>query len=85
MNPAEVPPAVMHVSIYPARGATHSSAADFSALAGYTKSLFANCVPRARQKHLLVTNTKEAGVRSFFDDGLDVREVWGKGSYCYAW
>ena len=80
-----IPPAVMHITIYPAEGASHSSAGDLSALAGYTKALFAHFSPAMRARHVVLTNRKSESRRTFVDDGLEVREVWDKGSWRYPW
>jgi glycosyltransferase involved in cell wall biosynthesis len=80
-----IPPAVMHITIYPAEGASHSSAGDLSALAGYTKALFAHFSPTMRSRHIVVTNKKGESRRTFVDRGLEVREVWDKGSWRYPW
>lgn len=85
MDADEFSPQVMHLTIYPAEGATHSSAEDLSALAGYTKALFAHFTPAMRNRHVVVTNKKTGIRRHYNDDGLEVREVWDKGSWRYPW
>jgi hypothetical protein len=85
MDADEQSPQVMHLTIYPAEGATHSSAEDLSALAGYTKALFAHFTPEMRHRHVVVTNKKMGIRRQFTDDGLEVREAGDKGWWRYPW
>jgi glycosyltransferase involved in cell wall biosynthesis len=85
MDVDNLPPRVMHLTIYPAEGATHSSAEDLSALAGYTKALFSHFAPAVRRRHVVVTNKKTGACRRFSDEGLEVWEAWDKGSWRYPW
>ena len=76
---------VATISIYPARGRTHSSALQLSALAGYTRSLLQALPDADRQRHVVITNIKDEGRSVFHDGEIEVHESWSKGSVAYVW
>jgi|694.fasta_scaffold142466_2 glycosyltransferase involved in cell wall biosynthesis len=73
------------ISIYPAQGQSHSSARHLSALAAYTRSLLHALPEEERTRHIVLTNLKKDVATTFEDNGIEVSEVWQKGSPRFVW
>lgn len=73
------------ISIYPAQGQSHSSARHLSALAAYTRTLLHALPEEERTRHVVFTNLKQDSKTVFSDNGIEVREVWQKGSLRFVW
>lgn len=71
------------IAIYPEEGKSHSSAKDLSALAAYTQSLLHALPEDARKQHVVLTNLKTTSPRIFFDEDIEICEVWRKGTLTY--
>lgn len=72
------------IAIYPEQGKSHSSSRHLSALAAYTRTLL-HALPEAdRKRHVVLTNIKDQPAATFQDNGIEVREVWRKGTFGYA-
>lgn len=78
-----MPRLIATIAIYPEEGKSHSSASDLSALAAYTRSLLHALPEEARKKHVVLTNLKTKSPRVFFDENIEICEVWRKGNLAY--
>jgi glycosyltransferase involved in cell wall biosynthesis len=75
---------VATITIYPAQGQSHAPAAQLSALAAYSRALLSALPEENRRRHVVLTNFKGDAASSFDDGGIEVREVWKKGSLLFA-
>lgn len=73
------------ITIYPPRGQQHATAKDLSALAAYTRSLLHALPEKERKRQIVFTNRKLGQPAVFEDFGIEVREVWQKGSLLFIW
>jgi len=76
---------VANITIYPAKGAEHSSADELSALAAYAKSLFQAMPGEIQKRHVILSSIKNGFGGAYHDEDLEVRECWRKGSLLFGW
>ncbi len=76
---------VATISMYPAEGHSHSSSAQLSALAAYSRSLLHALSETERNRHVVLTCLKQQQGAVFEDNGIEVHEVWQKNSMRFIW
>lgn len=76
---------IIHISVFPEAGKTHSAEGDISALAGYLKALLAGFSSNMEFKHIVLTNLKSKQPVNFEEDGVLVIECWKRGSLTFFW
>lgn len=82
---SKIPPPreVATITIYPARGQSHSNAHDLCALAAYTRSLLHALPESDRKRHVVLTNRKNILPDCYEDNNIAIHEVWQKGYLKY--